>query len=327
MFSLQSPGSVRMIQCRVETIHDGGLVTLVGQGGERFNKISALKLGVDETPALGSNCLVLTDGAKFFTVRVEELDYDDDGNATTRNPAALIRDSNDVKSVVSYDGYGNAAGVYAGVDYGVVADGGGYCMTHWSPNSGRVTTYCEREETFMPGHIRIIDHNGELCGARYAWFGRIDPDSNQNELNYRDTRAERSDNMVHVDIVPSDTGLTVEVRNNSELRATISIDKEGVVNIVTSRNIVLQSDAAVQVISNNVNLGAEAGADHLALKGEVNAALAAIHNDLLSLQLALNSHTHLITPPGGPSGPALPQVVPPVGSPQTINGTSNVKAT
>jgi hypothetical protein len=104
---------------------------------------------------------VATDGRQHYVLGIlPRTEVDPDGNPTTRNSTNDLVASKDAVSIVSSDDFGNSARVTASRGYGVVIDGGEFCVTHHDPGRREIHQYSERSSRLSIPLTEKVDHNG-----------------------------------------------------------------------------------------------------------------------------------------------------------------------
>lgn len=154
---------LQMHRSRVERVWPSGLVdarSLISS--VLFERIIVMRsAGNDSDPEIGDQCLVATDGRQHYVLGVlPRTDVDPDGNPTTRNSTNDLVRSKDAVSIVSSDDFGNSARITASRGYGVVVDGGEFCVTHHDPGRREIHYYSERCSTHTIPLMEKIDHDG-----------------------------------------------------------------------------------------------------------------------------------------------------------------------
>lgn len=177
-----------MHRSRVERVWPSGLVdarSLISS--VLFERIIVMRsAGNDSDPEIGDQCLVATDGRQHYVLGIlPRTDVDPDGNPTTRNSTNDLVRSKDAVSIVSSDDFGNSARITASRGYGVVIDGGEFCVTHHDPGRREIHEYCERSSKFSIPLMEKVDHDGISSTYICVHKTTVDPEGMVRDLELK----------------------------------------------------------------------------------------------------------------------------------------------
>jgi hypothetical protein len=152
-----------------------------------FERILVMRsAGNDSDPEIGDQCLVATDGRQHYVLGIlPRTEVDPDGNPTTRNTTNDLVRSKDAVSLVSSDDFGNSARITASRGYGVVVDGGEFCVTHHDPGRREIHQYSERASTFSIPLMEKMDHDGIFSTYICVHKTSVDPEGMVRDLELK----------------------------------------------------------------------------------------------------------------------------------------------
>lgn len=311
---------MKLINGVVEGPSEGGGITVRKAEGGILRNVRLLNRDSGRLPKPGEECLVVADGAKFFWLgQIESI------NAQPINPGEVV-----LRDVDPTSGLG--AGAVISADSGVVLDAGGVCL--FELVNGKHTLYAEKSECCMPGMHTSADHDGTSATYHCTVRDTIDLDAADAELAYDDARATTRGSAVHLDIGGQDF-INIDIRSNGVQQLLLRVRSDGTFDLSvpgklglqlgaelvvdSTQRVVINGGQDVVIDANNVFVGAESGAEPLAIGPAVQAALEAVAQVLSTHQhsyiVPLIPGATVITTPGAPS-----QTVP------TLQDVSAIKA-
>lgn len=313
--------------CKVEQVHDSGLITTKSTRGPTFRQVNILKGGVESTPAQGQWVVVLTDGAQHVCLGDINGSADKEGGGETfQNTDNDLFDLEGAKSIIAQDPFGNQARVVTSPGGGVLVDAGEFCTAHFDVGHDKLTEFFERSERIMPGHYAKIDHDGTDCTTHLQYRTKVDQAALERNLDHEAGADQNTEgHTVSVDIHPPDDGevCQMELHNGKDSKlhiaikedGTFTLDGEGDVTVEAKEDVTVKAQKAtvdanrVDVLSKNINLGSENPKDKEALNNKIKSWI----NSRLTTWL--DTHTHLqfmplIPLPPAPTGPTLVPTVP-----------------
>jgi hypothetical protein len=310
--------NLRIVQGSIESITEGGLFTFRGKDGSTYREITMTSLAMNAQPRLGTPCVILTDGARHFYMGEElVLKVNSEGLRTILPENLPFEPDTMTKALVSSDEVGATACVMVSAGDGVLVDSGGVALMHVGSGDGKLTESWERHEVISPIFTQQHDHDGRDATHSLVLRTAVDEASVARQAELEEDAERELAHTVHVE---SKRGapLTIELRQQGQVRATVSFDSDGKVFVDSEDDILLR--AAGEVL-----MGGLVGHNGVAWAQNVLV-------ELQKIALALNTHQHLYIIPAIPAGtaPTVPLLPTPLYTPPNLAseiGSTKVKAT
>lgn len=223
--------NIKLLDCTVERVHDSGLVDVRPFEGGELTEINLIITGTENFPKEGEDCVILSDGAKYFYLGKVREPVERDGAPTVRNRKNDLSSLDDAKSLVSADDYGNFARLAVSKGGGIVADSGETCVTHWHPGKRRKCDYVSESEWISdPEYSRAI-HDGDKCEIVKKWRTHVDPGSVKRDYEHTENVKKDKKGTARVEISPGNHILEFETRQDGSKKTAVDIGKNGSVHI------------------------------------------------------------------------------------------------
>lgn len=326
MLNSETAQFVRLLDGRIESVNPDGSTNVQTLDGARINNVRALLSFGQSTPRPGADCLILSDGAKFYLIGLLQPRPSGQQDRVQAGDSPAPKDTLDpgLKEISDVNALGLGARILVGAGVGVSVDAGGICATTWNGALGQITHYVERMEVCAVGHRSQLMHNGELCEARYSWRSVVDNDAIQRDLTYDQDSAKNKGNTLDIDIHPRGEASAVRVRitNQGQEVMSMSFDKDGSwswdaagklsaqmgsagLSVNVESQVTIESQQKVVIKAANVYIGDEPGALPLALAPTSNA-----NNNAIKTVLESHQHSYILPLIPGPVVITTPSAIP-----------------
>ncbi|MGI9527016.1 MAG: hypothetical protein ACR2MS_07910 [Weeksellaceae bacterium] len=246
--------TIKIIDGIVDNVYPSGLLDVKSKrGGEIFQGINVVFSGPDITYNVNDEVVCLSDGAKHFVIGKVRLPVlNESGNSTIKNLKNDFYDLVNSQALVATDDMGTQSRVIASTGGGVIVDGGELCVEHFDPYLSKITRISEREEKITIPSTVILDHNDEDCEIEYRFRGEVDNDAINNEFQFDADLSKGKGFTSSVKI--NNSGISIENRQNGEVKSSISISPDGSINISNAGDINITSESDVKIQSDSVEV-------------------------------------------------------------------------
>jgi hypothetical protein len=216
------PGT-RLLEGRIIRVNADRTINVQIFDGPTLNSVRLL---TEATPRQGKDCVILSDGAKFYCFGYLDQREDPDAGTPTEQDVA-IPGRNELKDV---NLMGLGALIRVSAAEGIELDTGGICATSYCPALGQITHCAERTELVMPGHHHVVTHDGSRAWARSVHTSRPDPDGTVARLDYESPSPSSRQSELHVRIFePEGTKqpIEVELHDQGEQNIRLKLTPDG----------------------------------------------------------------------------------------------------
>lgn len=170
------PGT-RLLEGRIIRVNTDRTLDVQTFDGPTLNRVRVVG---STTPRQNRDCLLLSDGAKFYCVGL--LDQRDDPDADTPEDLAVAQPGRAELKDVNAMGAGSLVRVSAAD--GIELDAGSICASIYTSALGQITHFAERVEVCTPGSHELTTHDGQRCWSSTQHVSRLDVQGAVAALNY-----------------------------------------------------------------------------------------------------------------------------------------------